>query len=172
VFYERALATAREADDRRAAGLALASLGLLCCRRGEYQEAAPLLEESIRTHEGLGGITDSIRGRRRSMLGLAYWRLGDTARGMALLEEGLALTRAAGDWTRAEPGAGCGVRAPGRRGGRGEGRACQALIETPAPHLEAAMRRGRVRPRPAPALHLREKGAEENVCRERNFWRG
>lgn len=72
VYYERALANARQSSSQRIQDLIRANYASLLITRGEYARAASELEQVI-AH----GV-DAYLGRRRTMLSLAYSKMGRT----------------------------------------------------------------------------------------------
>jgi tetratricopeptide (TPR) repeat protein len=93
-LYAESLSRLRHLGDRGLMGWVLISMGDLARRRGNYDEAATLLEEAL-AHTTAGGhsmgIAEALHG-----LGSMALDSGDYGRAAALLDEGLVRSREAG----------------------------------------------------------------------------
>jgi len=89
---EQLLAEARQSGDRQREAAALADLGVACQRGGDSKAARPNLEAALQLALKLNDQTliSDVQGN----LGLVLAGLGDPARGLQLLEEGLSTARA------------------------------------------------------------------------------
>jgi predicted ATPase/class 3 adenylate cyclase len=95
-WLEMAATTARAAGDARTAADALHGLGILALQRGNYEQAAALLEPSLVLAHEANNASDIVQGVLRDRGWVAYFQ-GDLTRATACFEEGLALIHQIGD---------------------------------------------------------------------------
>jgi tetratricopeptide (TPR) repeat protein len=97
-LYEKALAIAREVDDRREEGVQFGNLGLAYYSLGQVKQAIKLYEEALAIAREIGDRRDE--GVRLGNLGRAHSALGQFTRAIEFYEQALSIAREVGNRAR------------------------------------------------------------------------